>query len=165
VTVKFINLIDPAKCKSNFSVTYKNSIDNKKFLKDFINKNNIKDVLTVHYDKLAPPSKNYELIELVANPASIELMSIDKLKNFILELSKNTNQYLFVAVNKYLLYTDTSKTFMIDSINYDEKIIKYLSDIPDFSLIHQQYISEDRGLHGNYVYPVTQFLLEKNKHE
>jgi hypothetical protein len=76
---------------------------------------------------------------------------------------QNTNpDWVYIAINKYLITTDQSWNNLTD--NYDQDLIDIvsLSVLPlNFSKIKQSYIESDDGKYFNFVHPTTNIYYEK----
>jgi hypothetical protein len=97
---------------------------------------------------------------LVVNHASF--IAVDRVSELIEKFSTFTDEYLYVAVNKFLLYSDKDRNILPDVADLDEKLVRYFSNLTNFTVIHSSFDSNDHGQLGNFIHPVTQLLFKRN---
>jgi hypothetical protein len=90
----------------------------------------------------------------------------NKLEDILFSINKkiqNANpDWVYIAINKYLITTDQSWNDLTD--NYDQDLIDIvsLSVLPlNFLKIKQSYIEHDNGKYFNFVHPTTNVYYEK----
>jgi hypothetical protein len=84
------------------------------------------------------------------------LLAIDK------KIQAANPDWVYIAINKYLITTDQHWHNLTD--NYDQDLIDIvsLSLLPlNFVKIKQSYIEHDDGTHFNFVHPTTNMYYEK----
>ncbi len=129
------------------------------FLQKFLDLKSIKDVFYVNKN-FDVPDANYTCVVLVVN--RYNFISAEDLKLLMNNISKFSNLYFYVALNKFLIYTKTDLKFESNSLDFDEKLIEYFKDISNFTLVYSKSRSDDLGALGNFVYPVTQMMFKRN---
>lgn len=90
--------------------------------------------------------------------------SLEELAQRIVNVGNSTRQYLYLAINKFYIYStvDTHKSSSLN--NYDFKLIEFcchaLSD--QYALLTYTTRSDDHGTLGNFVHPVTTMFFKKH---
>jgi hypothetical protein len=90
----------------------------------------------------------------------------NKLEEVLLSINKKIQSanpdWVYIAINKYLITTDQSWSNLTD--NYDQDLIDIvsLSVLPlNFLKVKQSYIKHDDGKYFNFVHPTTNMYYEK----
>jgi len=87
--------------------------------------------------------------------------SLDELDNAIIVAARNANNFLYLAVNKFYIYStvDLHKT----NRDYDSALVEHCYNLvkDQFSLIKSTTRPDDHGQLGNFVHPVTTLLLKR----
>jgi hypothetical protein len=89
--------------------------------------------------------------------------SLDDLRVFILDSSKSAQDYFYLAVNKFLIYSNqTTELFPVR--DYDEKLILFCASVlkGSFELIEHATRSDDHGHLGNFIHPVTTMFFKRH---
>ena len=95
-------------------------------------------------------------VELIFKEDYISVEEVDK----ILHEHTNTScQYLFLAVNKFLIHTQIDRA--MTGCSFDLSLLQHWQALLDWQPVYIHYIENDNGLSGNFVFPVTQMLLKK----
>jgi len=133
-------------------------------LEDFIKDNKILSCKAINSQKWNLTFENTALIDL---DSALELLiytvdyriEIDNLVNLIELLADYTDQYLYLSLNKFQIYSDIDRS--LSSTDFDQCLIDYCVDaVKDkFSLLSSHYRIDDNGFLGNYVHPATQLFL------
>jgi hypothetical protein len=78
------------------------------------------------------------------------------------KLKQYTRKYYYVAVNKFLIYTEQDQDTHIKSAinNFDEQLIEHWTKIINLKVVWTMSQSTDRGHLGNFVHPVTNMMFE-----
>ena len=166
--MKFLTSIPPDLKNSLASNPYKKQYDSgvlvleqDKIVENFIKKYNIN---TICYTKETTwKIKNKKLsstpdLLLVSIDDKIELALLVKL---IIQFYSRTSKYLYIAINKYKIYTDIEQSII--GLDFDHNIIVYLEKkLNDYyKLLEYHYDKDDDGTKGNYIHPSTQLFLCK----
>ena len=142
--VTFLKSIPFTTCKSIFLSKLINvdSLPQCKELNDFVVNNNIENIS-----------------KLIVNH---QYCSLAELKRKIIDTSKSAHQYLYLAVNKFYIYStvDTHKSAVKD---YDLKLIEFCSNVLSDQYVLLTYTTrpDDCGTLGNFVHPVTTMFFKK----
>lgn len=89
--------------------------------------------------------------------------SLDDLRVLIINSSKSAQDYFYLAVNKFLIYSNqTTKLFPVT--DYDEKLILFCASVlkGSFDLIEHTIRSDDHGHLGNFIHPVTTMFFKRH---
>jgi len=131
-------------------------------LNDFIKKHSLKKFKSINCERWNryPESAGEQLPQLLMVSITNRI-EIDDLIELIKSYHTQTNEFLYLAINKFRIFSDTEKE--VQGHDYDHKLINYCSNqIKNvFSLIDYRYIKDDNGTHGNFVHPATQLFLCK----
>lgn len=100
-------------------------------------------------------SKNCK--ELIFNHKFISLQQID---NELIQCKNLDITYVFLAVNKYLIYTMTDSEYSTYS---DLDLLLHWQSIVGWKAAYMSYVDNDHGVVGNFDFPITQILLERNE--
>jgi hypothetical protein len=91
----------------------------------------------------------------------------NKLEQVLLTIGKKVQnarpEWVYIAINKYLITTEQSWYNLSD--NYDQDLIDIVSQLLtslNFSKIKQSYIKNDDGTHFNFVHPTTNMYYKKS---
>lgn len=116
--------------------------------------NNIHDVQYIAAPEIANTTS--DMIALVVND---RYRSLDELCQLIIHTSRHTNQYFYLAVNKFYIYS--AKNLLPTSQNYDNTLIEHCYNLvkDKFTLLSANSQPNDRGTLGNFVHPVTTLYL------
>ena len=138
--------------RSEFHVRLKTPLSQIVYLENFINQHNIRDILTVDINSYMVPKTSHELVVFIVNTTS--LISLQDLDSKILQLSKQAIRYYYIAVNKFLIYSEVDNPTDIN-VDFDEKLLFHWKNLLDKPVIFSQSRSDDHGLIGNFIHPVT----------
>ena len=143
--IKTLKTIPFSSCKSVFvsKLGSVNALPQYQELDNFISSKNIDNVCT-----------------LIVND---QYCSLDELKNKIIKASQGARRYLYVAVNKFYIYSTKDSYEFSDTDDYDSKLVKFCCQVLDqqFVLIKHTVRPDDNGNLGNFVHPVTMMFFEK----
>lgn len=91
-----------------------------------------------------------------------EYLPLTELESKLLDASRCTTEYLYVAVNKFRIYSETDRS--PTSTDFDYEIIKFCSSMlsEKFSMIEYQSRPDDRGTLGNFIHPVTIMIFQRH---
>lgn len=138
--VEWVTDIEPSKCKSLWAVKNKPALGR-------IQYQCVKQAY--HLD-----STNYK--ELVFS----HRVSVQYVDSVLKQCCDTDIRYVFLAVNKFLVYTETDLPEVDTS--YDQALLDHWQSVTGWTPVYQHYINNDRGIVGNFDFPVTQMLLERN---
>ena len=151
--------------KNYYRIEYENgtlNFNQSKFLEKNIEKYALKKFKSINCEiwNRYPESIEDRLPELLM-VSIINRIELDDLIELIKSYHTQTNEFLYLAINKFRIFSDTEKE--VQGHDYDHKLINYCSNqIKNvFSLIDYHYIKDDDGTHGNFVHPGTQLFLCK----
>lgn len=97
-------------------------------------------------------------VELVFNE---NFVSVEHIDSVLLEHIQSPVQYVFLIVNKFLIYTENDR--LSTNLNYDLALLNHWQQITGWEPVYINYIHNDRGQVGNFVFPVTQMLLKRHE--
>jgi len=85
-------------------------------------------------------------------------------ENFLNRLSNLTDEYrpkwLYVAINKYVVTTNTQWHNLTD--NYDNDLLDIITSIlPKYTEVSRKYISDDTGQYFNFAHPTTNIYYQR----
>lgn len=87
--------------------------------------------------------------------------SLDELDNKIIVAAKKANNFLYLAVNKFYIYStvDLPKS----NKDYDSVLVEHCYNLvkDQFTLVKSTTRPDDHGQLGNFVHPVTTMLLKR----
>jgi hypothetical protein len=153
MSTKFLTSIPFVVCKSPFQIGLKDKslLPQRQRLADFIRNNNITDVSFDH--------ERHAMICMIHNH---DYCSLDDLKKNVVAASQLADQYFYLAVNKFCIYSTQDLTVTDD--DHDVKLINYChaSIMDEFDLLESHYSLSDRGTIGNWVHPVTQMFFKRH---
>jgi len=142
-------------CKSNFTLGLSdaNSLPQCKELHNFVKERNIVDI------SLDNTKQQHHAVGLVINH---QYCSLDTLKTRIIVASKYANQYFYLAINKFYVYS-TIDTLTAHNNDYDMQLINYCCKVLEnkFVLLTHTVRNDDNGTLGNFVHPVTTMFFER----
>ena len=154
--VNFLKYIEVNPCKSVYRLKLKdiNLLPQKQELNDFISLHNISDLgATEHHD----------LITIIVSDN--KYISLSELESTIISASKFSKKYLYLAVNKFMIYSE-SDTLSVESTStdYDLYLIEYCYNLikNNFKMIKSTHFSNDKGNLGNFVHPVTTMFFRRH---
>ena len=145
MTVKILTSIPFTTCKSIFlsRLASVDSLPQRKELNDFILQHNSENV--------------YELV------VNHQYCSLDELKSKIIDAVQHGKHYLYLAVNKFYIYSTVDSNEFSKSNDYDSKLVDFCYRIVNdqYFLIKHTVSPDDDGNLGNFVHPVTTMFFEK----
>ena len=149
MNVKFLPSIKFSACKNVFSTKLQDieSLPQRQELKSFIADNKIND---------------HNIVQLIVNNG---YCSLDDLSNIIINTSKTAHQYLYLAINKFTVYSTVDLPCNhTDSESYDFKLVEYCYELikDKFTLLKYTVRPDDNGTMGNFVYPVTTVFFKRH---
>jgi hypothetical protein len=127
-------------------------------LEQFIAKQEIIDIYKVDVNNFELPSNDHELIIFVINPT--DLISIQSVDSMINDLKQYARKYYYVAVNKFLIYTEQDTHSESTTSDFDVQLIEHWTKITNLKVVWAKSQSTDRGHLGNFVHPVTNMMFE-----
>jgi hypothetical protein len=156
MTVTFLKNIPFTTCQSPFLSRLKtiDSLPQCVQLANFILSNNIQDFSQTDINN------PHEAIGLIVNH---KYCSLDDLRHKIISASRCARTYLYLAINKFYIYS-TVDAPGTQSNDYDTALIEYCRSALDgqFVLLNYTVRSDDDGLLGNFIHPVTTMFFKKN---
>jgi hypothetical protein len=114
----------------------------------------------VDVNKFELPSNIHELIVFVINPT--DLISIQSVDSMITALKQYAQKYYYVAINKFLIYTEQDRSTQAELTidDFDVQLIEHWTKITNLKVVWAISQSTDRGHLGNFVHPVTNMMFE-----
>ena len=143
MNIKFVPCVSFVPCKSHF-------------LHKLQDKNALSQIQQLH---MFEHNYGLKLVKLIVND---QYCSLYKLHKDIVTASQNAPQYLYLAINKFLVYSTVDTN--ITSDNYDLRLIKSCQDIiaDKFTLLEYTIRPDDDGTLGNFLHPVTTMFFKRN---
>lgn len=158
--IRYVETLPYRPCRPLFQTRLKQILPQQQKLQTFIDSNYITDVYYESVDYLwvldLPEDQIFDLVVFVVNPR--RLISVLELDELLLELKPLVGRYFYLAINKFLLYSDT----VIEqpgSQDFDQKLLLHWQDLLDMQVVWADADSNDRGTLGNFVHPVTNMML------
>lgn len=156
MTVKFVHDIGYRSCKSVFASKLRDQqlLPQCREITEFINQHNITDHST-------DITTTHDMIKVIVNG---KYLSLDDLHDLIVKASASATRYLYLAINKFMVYT-TVCTTSSQTADYDRNLVDFCYAVvkDKFSMIKCHYDSDDRGVSGNFVYPITTIFLKRHE--
>ena len=153
--VKFLKSIPFSACKSNFLVQLADvkNLPQIKELHEFIENHNIVDI------SLANTIQPHHTVGLIINH---QYCSLHKLTDQIIASSGYANQYFYLAINKFYVYSTVDNP-AAPNHNSDMSLINYCCKIIQnkFVLLKHTTRDDDIGNLGNFLHPVTTMFFER----
>jgi len=145
MTVKFVKSMPFTVCKSVFlsKLVDARTLPQCKELDEFIVNNNIENIS-----------------KLIIND---QYCSLEELKSKIISVREWTHQYLYLAVNKFYIYSTVDTYQESITIDYDHKLIEFCANLLSDQYVLAKYNTEpnDCGTLGNFVHPVTTMFFKR----
>jgi len=146
MTVKFIKSIPFTVCKGSFlsSLSDKAALPQCKALDEFVVNYGIENIS-----------------KLIIND---QYCSLDELTTKIISARDYACQYMYLAVNKFYVYTTLDSYTSSATTDYDFKLIEFCSSLLDdqFDLVKYTTEPNDCGKLGNFVHPVTTMFFKRH---
>lgn len=152
VEIKFFKNLWFSHTRSEFQMRLKQPLLQTICLKNFIHQYNINDTLTVDINAWQVPKKSHEFVVFIVNPHSF--ISIQQLDCKIQELSSWAKSYYYIAVNKFLVFSETDNPTDANS-EFDEKLLLRWNNLIAKPVLLSHSRSDDHGSLGNFIHPVT----------
>jgi hypothetical protein len=145
MTVKFIKSIPFTVCKGSFlsSLPDKAALPQCKALDEFIVNYGIENIS-----------------KLIIND---QYCSLEELTTKITAAREYACQYMYLAVNKFYIYTTADSCPSSATTDYDFKLIDFCCSLLDDQYVLMKYTTEpdDCGKLGNFVHPVTTMFFKR----
>ena len=88
--------------------------------------------------------------------------SLDQLCSWTKSLADHSNQYIWLSINKFLIYSQRTNSVFLDCSDWDLRLLNFVADqIPHWTIVEKIFRSDDRGQLGNFQYPVTALVAQK----
>jgi hypothetical protein len=146
MTVKFVKSIPFTVCKSRFlfNLADPESLPQCKELNEFVVKHGIENIS-----------------KLIIND---QYCSLDELTSKITSAREHDCEYMYLALNKFYIYTTIDTLTPSAAADYDFKLIKFCYNLLSDQYVLMKYTTEpnDYGKLGNFVHPVTTMFLKKH---
>ena len=142
--MKYVKSIEFNTCKNLFFFKNKNNkLEQQKRLEQFVYDNNITDLHKVFINQ------GYH--------------SLNELGSTLIKESKQAKEFLYIAVNKFLIYSTTDNDYFREIEDYDLRLIRFCEAQlkENFVLVDYHVDSNDHGTVGNFVHPVTNLFLRR----
>ena len=156
MTVKFLNNIPFIECKSYFAskLPTLDSLPQRKELTDFILDNNIQDFSLI-------ADRPHDTIGLIINH---RYHSLDDLTHSITNASKFAQQYLYLAINKFYVYSTVDRNHSTPANSYDHRLAEFCADVlkDQFRLLTYTVRPDDDGSIGNFEHPATTMFFTRH---
>jgi hypothetical protein len=122
--IKYVKSLPWRKCKNNFQLRNNTILPQQHHLEQFIAKQEIIDIYNVDVNNFKLPSNCHELIVFVINPTNlISIQAVDRMVN---DLKQYVCKYYYVAVNKFLIYTEQDTHSEYGDSDFDVQLIEHL---------------------------------------
>jgi hypothetical protein len=145
VTVKFVKSVPFTVCKSVFlsKLSDIRTLPQCKELDKFVVNNNIENIF-----------------KLIVND---QYCSLEELKSKITRVREYAHQYLYLAVNKFYIYSTVDTYPESIKIDYDYKLIEFCDNLlsDQYVLVNYNTEPDDCGTLGNFVHPVTTMFFKR----
>jgi hypothetical protein len=145
VTVKFVKSVPFTVCKSVFlsKLSDIRTLPQCKELDEFVVNNNIENIF-----------------KLIIND---QYCSLEELKSKITMVREYAHQYLYLAVNKFYIYSTVDTYTESIKIDYDYKLIEFCDNLlsDQYVLVSYNIEPDDCGTLGNFVHPVTTMFFKR----
>ena len=152
---KFLKSIPFSVCKSNFlmGLADVNSLPQRKELHEFVKQHSIVDLC------MTKTTDQQHAVGLIVNH---QYCSLEELKNKIIEASSNAQQYFYLAVNKFYVYSTVAHP-EAHSNDYDSQLVNYCCKAIEhqFELMQHTVRNDDNGTLGNFLHPVTTMFFKR----
>jgi hypothetical protein len=138
ITCRHINFVP---CKSVFYLSLRNKIE------------------LPQYKKFLELSTVNQIVSLIVNDG---YCSLEQLNNKIIAASQATTHYLYLAINKFYVYS-TTNLWTDPDLDYDSILVQNCYHLVQdhFDLVEVSTCTDDHGQLGNFIHPVTTLLLER----
>jgi hypothetical protein len=135
------------------ALTDVNSLPQRKELQQFAKQHSIVDMCMTH------TTQSHHAVGLIVNN---QYCSLEELKNKIVEASSYAQQYFYLAVNKFYVYSTVDHP-EAHSSDYDTQLVNYCCKTIEhqFELIQHTVRSDDNGTLGNFLHPVTTMFFKR----
>ena len=141
MNIKWVTDLAPSKCKNSWLVKNKPVLGAVQYQA-------VKQAYNLNSENTA---------ELVFNE---KFVSVEQIDQALLVECKSNIRYVFLVVNKFLVYSEKDRP--VDDTNYDLALLRHWQKVTGWKPVYMNYIDNDQGLVGNFVFPITQMLLERN---
>lgn len=158
MTVTYVSNLPVPNCKSVYEHNLSGALPQQQRVKAFVDQHQLADVLYVDGQDFMDPSRSYECIVFTVN--DYQFVSLQKLTQMLQHLKQYANKYFYVAINKFLLYTEQDNQLQTKFVELDEKLVFYLADSVGATMVESYYHSDDHGHLGNFTYPITQLIFD-----
>ena len=152
MSVTIRQTVDFSLCRSPYQVRMGDAqlLPQRIQLEQFILKNNITDVGV---------DDNHELVVAIFNDEYLEL---EHLLDRIASLSCMAEKFLYLSINKFLIYS-TIDTGVVSTADLDLELVNRCYEVvkDKFELVDHTCHSDDSGLLGNFIHPVTNLFLKR----
>jgi hypothetical protein len=123
---------------------------------DFIDYHNVRDVVYVT-DTDALDQHNMHVLTI-----NNSYCSVDQLCKMVKSLADHSNQYVWISVNKFFIYSTQENKFSLECSDWDLRLLNYVADqIPRWTAIKKVFRNDDHGQLGNFHYPVTALVAQR----
>ena len=146
MNIKFVSGVAFGSCKSQF-------------LHKLQDKNALPQIQQLHR---LEHEYGHEIVKLIVNDQYCSLCSLDQLHKDIVTASQNAQKYLYIAINKLLVYSTVDTNIVSDK--YDLRLIDSCQDLiaNEFTLLEYTIRPDDDGTLGNFLHPVTTMFFKRN---
>ena len=154
--IKYVKSLPWKSCNSLYQVQLSQPLPQIQKLQNFIAEHNITDVFYATLENYKTIARKHQLIVFVVNSGA--MIDIAWLDTIIQSLILQANQYFYLAVNKFFVYT----LYPIDVTvkDFDTKLIAHWQQLLQTETVWTNCNSNDQGQLGNFVHPVTNMMFK-----
>ena len=143
-------------CKSLWRLQNPGTLPHQELITNFCRENSIQDCFITS----VVPDSTHDMVSLVIN--HLEFVSIQHIDWMLEQCLPKARKFLHLAINKFLVYTEYNQELYVDQPDLDLKLIQHWSAHINRAPSIQQYQSNDCGMSGNFIYPITQVIWPIN---
>lgn len=156
--IKYVKSLSWQGCKNNFQLHHKKVLPQQYQLDKFINDHYIKDIHRVDVNNFKLPTELHDMIVFIVNPN--DLISLQSVDAMLVALKEYAQTYYYVAVNKFLIYTEHDTHVDDITVDFDTRLLNHWTHLLNLDVVWVESQSNDRGQLGNFVHPVTTMLFK-----
>ncbi len=144
-------------CKSLWRLTHSQELPQQQQVQNFIRSHSINNVAHV------VDAKNLQHRDMHVLIINQHYWSLEYLAETVIKVSEHSTKYLWVAINKFLIY-NTTQLNNINETNWDLNLLKFVENqIPNWTVLDKICRPDDRGTLGNFEYPVTGLVAKRHE--
>ena len=156
--IKYVKSLSWQSCKSNFQLHHKKVLPQQQKFDKFINDHRINDIHRVDVNNFRLPNKLHNMIVFIVNPNN--LISVQSVDGMLVALKAYAENYYYIAVNKFLVYTEHDTPVKDATVDFDKRLLNHWTQVLNLDVVWTESQSTDHGHLGNFVHPVTTMLFK-----